>query len=558
MATYDDIINKLDYLDGTKQLIKSAIRDMGQAINDEDAFRLYVDRIKDIINSEFTDASELYTETNTVDVNSEITIDSTILPNVKLNSMCLISYKPETGTDLGLEGTLLVKSINETSLDKTLIVLYKYVSSGNGQVKLYENIDDMNNDTNVKDDGLAIIYSHYLENMKVDTQAQYFVFPKTVTLSSVVSDVKYVEFKGVYNTEKYFDGFVTLDSSRFEFTGYNNKNSFRILYTSNDGITYINTSDVGSYDFGIPIYCLNAQDWDDNFGHFMQVDTYNFGGLYQYDDVISSTKIYSRKNISYDKNILFENSYAVDINDIATNLGVKLAENVPQDLKLYSALVVENENIINCYAYVNPTETICNDGTLLRNCGLHLENNNVYITFAPGTLKSDTHSDLIMYKWTIDKTNNTVEVNKMMESDYIKTNWTTYVRYCLIDTITPSDSMYVLRYNDSGFEFLDIGYEANSATGYIRNENVVEKKYILAKNQYTLNDSNLLLSNTLAYGTNGNIIGSMPNNNTLEYVPLPEEQIIPSGYTSGGTIASMYETDEYKEALALTKDILGI
>lgn len=48
MAKIDDVNQKLDYLEATKQQIKNAIETMGQDISDTDAFRNYVDKILDI------------------------------------------------------------------------------------------------------------------------------------------------------------------------------------------------------------------------------------------------------------------------------------------------------------------------------------------------------------------------------------------------------------------------------------------------------------------------------------------------------------------------------
>lgn len=39
--------------------------------------------------------------------------------------------------------------------------------------------------------------------------------------------------------------------------------------------------------------------------------------------------------------------------------------------------------------------------------------------------------------------------------------------------------------------------------------------------------------------TLGKIVGSMPDNGMLEYTPTIEKQVIPNGYTSGGTIAAV-------------------
>lgn len=71
----------------------------------------------------------------------------------------------------------------------------------------------------------------------------------------------------------------------------------------------------------------------------------------------------------------------------------------------------------------------------------------------------------------------------------------------------------------------------------VGNATVEDYKYQIAPNQYTLTESNQLLENISAYGKDGNITGTMPNNGELNYTPSDEEQTIPAGYTSGGSVA---------------------
>ena len=54
-------------------------------------------------------------------------------------------------------------------------------------------------------------------------------------------------------------------------------------------------------------------------------------------------------------------------------------------------------------------------------------------------------------------------------------------------------------------------------------------------------------------------VGTMPNNGELNYTPSDIEQIIPEGYTSGGTIKAIdiTQTQYYEECLELSNQILG-
>ena len=84
-------------------------------------------------------------------------------------------------------------------------------------------------------------------------------------------------------------------------------------------------------------------------------------------------------------------------------------------------------------------------------------------------------------------------------------------------------------------------------------------KYYTYDNAAQLDDLGKVLENsgTVIY-KNGIGSGTMPNNGELNYNSSTEEQTIPAGYTSGGTIAPAPLTDtEYNECLKLSQQILG-
>ena len=51
--------------------------------------------------------------------------------------------------------------------------------------------------------------------------------------------------------------------------------------------------------------------------------------------------------------------------------------------------------------------------------------------------------------------------------------------------------------------------------------------------------------------------GTMPNNGEINYMPNLEVQQIPAGYTSGGIIDTIENSDDYMQCLAITEDILS-
>lgn len=66
-----------------------------------------------------------------------------------------------------------------------------------------------------------------------------------------------------------------------------------------------------------------------------------------------------------------------------------------------------------------------------------------------------------------------------------------------------------------------------------------------------------ILMGATAYNYGEKLVGTMANNGELNYVPLDEEQEIPAGYTTGGTIAAtdIEELNEYQTCLTLANSI---
>lgn len=84
------------------------------------------------------------------------------------------------------------------------------------------------------------------------------------------------------------------------------------------------------------------------------------------------------------------------------------------------------------------------------------------------------------------------------------------------------------------------------------------------ENFTNLSDSDIttsdILKNKIAYGKDGKIKGTMPNNGTLTYTPTEKSQIIPAGYTSGGTVKAFDVTTSltYQTSEKLCNTILGV
>lgn len=160
------------------------------------------------------------------------------------------------------------------------------VTGSDSNIKLFETVEDMNNDPNPKEDDLAVVYREEYQNMDVDTQTQYITFPETVVLPEAITSDYRCTYKYIDNTYGSFS--VRLNDNSFRFSSRGTP-IINITYTSVDGITY--NRDVFSIDNleltnpvdldSIIHINVNTQ-WNDNFGYFMQIGGTTFDGLYKY------------------------------------------------------------------------------------------------------------------------------------------------------------------------------------------------------------------------------------------------------------------------------------
>ena len=167
---------------------------------------------------------------------------------------------------------------------------YEGEGSSSG-VKLFETEEEMQADTTAKEGDLAVVYRNEVNNMTADSQTQYITFPETVTLPQALTESYYCRLRAT-DPSKMFDGNIMLDQNSFRFDGFTDIGMIRVSYTSSDGITYTReefTGDNGELtnpvDLGTSIHCEMVEEWNDNFGYFMQTGGNIFEGLYQCNEI---------------------------------------------------------------------------------------------------------------------------------------------------------------------------------------------------------------------------------------------------------------------------------
>lgn len=279
------LIENLEYLQETKEIIKQAIKNKGVAVEDTDTFRSYADKIENIYTPNIQEYKETNASTEDVYVNSDEgyeairtvkvkAVDNSIDENIKAENI------KQGVSILGVEGN--------------------YEGGGGTPVKsnIYKvaTIEERDAITDMVEGDMCVVHSLSIENVKVNSKFQIATFPDTVVLDTAITDHIDISYRAVDNSVM-FDCFGNLDSSRFMMDCFTESGNIRIEYTSEDGITYTRTDTTGNpVDFGTEIYYAYTEMWNDAIGHFIHIEDLNFPGIFTYEE--KSTNIRRAKDLN--------------------------------------------------------------------------------------------------------------------------------------------------------------------------------------------------------------------------------------------------------------------
>ena len=366
-------------------------------------------------------------------------------------------------------------------------------SSSNGDVKLFETVEEMQADENSKEGDLAVVYRSEIQNMTISTQTQYITFPETVTLPEAITSSYRCMLRAI-DTSVMFDGNIQLSSTSFRFDGYTDTGMIRVRYTSTDGVNYTRTNFQGDsgdltnpVDLGTIIQVYMPEEWNDTFGYFMQVGGNVFDGLYEY------TK---DKQISY----------------ITSNKGTKIY--IPEFREIYEDGGSDNlHDGLTSENSLLKVETVDEHNRVLTGKFLYNLNNNAYI---------NEQKDLIAFKSSY---------GRYYATD-ISVNWEeSKVYYTNRESISLPDDTVALGINlenDTILNRFDIYTSVDKTDVYQEGQEFdYDLNYQMAQNQYTLISSNQLLPNISAYGKNRNVTGDESIYDNLD-LTLTTKYLLPS------------------------------
>ena len=436
-----------------------------------------------------------YDALSSVIINVQVPVKQLQSKSYEFTQNTHIVLSPETGYDgfSSIELTINVPSSGDTSdatatAQEILNGKTAYISTGKvtGSMEAARHFHnkqamityETNNNCNMGD--LAIIYDLVQTNWSGTGTLGVVTFPQQVVLPEAFTGDAYMYGQ----TEEYWDIDGSISSTNMSLTIYG-EDSYRITYTSEDGITYNRTDSYSnSIDFGGQT--TNMHEYDDVFGNFFKIIGGSFGGLYEYN---TSTE--------YNACFLFNNMDMVydDINWWIVKLPyLKYAFNDDGNGSgFYKELIITRytTRLYQGVTIVEPTEYYGYNTTMM-NPGIRIDKT---------THKLCTYGDSKAY------------LDKYVNGEYVETisyenGEPTMTDLDLLNTIIVSHKSPFT--NENSMAFVDFPSTTSSTrTLYFSLENVpTVNEFISAKTQFTLSEANELLPKLVALGKNGEVTGS--------------------------------------------------
>ena len=391
-------------------------------------------------------------------------------------------------------------------------------------VKQFNSISEMNNNTKVNENDLAVVYRNEITNMTSSSVISSITFPEQVVLSEAVTDNAYCRLRA-QDSSTMFDGNIMLDENRFRFDSFTDSGSIRVQYSSENGITYNRTRFEGNsgnlenpVDLGTNVIIENETEWSNAMGQFMLVGSNVFDGLFQYSKVNTD-------------NQLTLNPLSLNISDTTINLiqagPILNYEILKSAAKYLSQFYNSDEFQFDAYIdYENKVHIIyakSGYNSLGRIFIINKSNPVIYMGTSGSTFAA--HFDAIYddVRQTF-KNEQSVAFTTMFKNvsssgfNCIKING-----YPICPIGIKCNNYDKWRHFNSTIYYLDT-IDSNTNINITDSKlklNEMVTKYIIAPTQFTANADNLY--NSIAYGKNGTINGNITTNVSNSFADINAE-----------------------------------
>jgi len=264
------ISDKLTYLNGTKTAIKNAIIEKGGTVGNNDTFRSYANKIRSL------PSGQANLQNKVVNPSIQQQVISADIGYDGLNQVTISAVT--SAIDNNIQANNIKKNVSILGVTGTL-------EASTGGVKLFETVDEMQQDETAQDDDIAIILGERMYNCCEDSFFSSVVFPKEVEFSDSVS----LDFFTAFHPKSVDMGSceinVTWNGMEITFDVNDGDTEESILYVSSDGCHYVRDDSIDddiTINFSSKICHDNLFYWDDKLGNFMQLNGKSFEGVYKY------------------------------------------------------------------------------------------------------------------------------------------------------------------------------------------------------------------------------------------------------------------------------------
>lgn len=407
-------------------------------------------------------------------------------------------------------------------------------------VKIYSSVEELQADTDIVRDMIGLVYDYDGEPLKVGSVFSYLTFPETVVLPEAVTSVKTLT-NSIENVDSSSDVYVStckLAKTYFRFYMYTELMTFKVEYSSTDGITYTRTTNhfekTDNNGLSYLYYTFKIVDtWDKRFNYFMYAGSSTLISLYAAKgDNNFDTPLTSEVKVENDEVIVRRKSYNHFVDrSKAMSLCKKILTTSHADL-----------GSLNCSIFKQGDKWICGfviyTGTYGDEMSYRLENNILEDGIIDNSsISSSRLSTSITFKrvylYELDFENQTyVEIDtsgyatETKQISYTNTNgvlleWKYYATNIPTDTmllqVYVTESAWIDYIGPSELKTMDgITVYTPLLDAYQSGNGVYE----IAPTQLTLTDASKLAKGEIAYG-NGQVIEG-----TLEEIEITQEEYI--------------------------------
>ena len=504
MADYDNVMRKIDYLDDTKQQIKDAIIEKGQQIEDDDPFREYVDKIKEL---------------STGDIRLFNTIE-------EMNS----DQKPKKDGDLAVVynktfAPLLANSTFGAIIIPKVIHLGS-ISEQNRTFYAYNNVNSIYGEIYTTIPGYNPETSTTISNMNIELRNS----KQRIILNYIGSD------EGLTYT---FDMGRIMDN----YSGAMNE----LIFDTDELYFNFETN-------------INVQEFDEVFSGIFNISKLDFQGLFRYTlNNLKEHTVYYGNNPHINPNQ--NETLIIDLVDwLDYGLFAKDIYTLSNKGRFSGITVVGNvENHIphELTVYYNTRYLLRYNDTLYIEEGSSYSDKTVADEYA--STHTYTYGKFDFINWTYQEYESNYQVVECINND--KT------MYYIVLNETLTNDMYITNYSynstNGGYANQDIVLNEDDNLYWYSMPYAYIDKYVIAPNQLTLSSVSELITNISALGNNGIYTGDgsfISRITTKEYkdyfIPeLPDTLPSTTSYSIQSGVNAKYFTLVEREKLKCDEDI---